>query len=133
MSVPLQCSHCEGCWNGGECCLPNVLVNLTPHAVTLRDAGGWDTVVPSDGVARVTSRPGAFVRFACVEVYGPDTFGDVVGLPEPVDGVTYMVSALVGAAVRRPDVVTLGTGPQDGAIRDAAGHIVAVMRLKATA
>jgi len=54
------------------------------------------------------------------------------GDPEP--GLVYIVSAMVGAALReagvsRPDVLCPGTGPQDGAIRDPEGRIQAVTRL----
>ncbi len=54
----------------------------------------------------------------------------VTGLPDPIDGTIFIVSAPVGAAiVGRNDVLVLGTGPNDGAIRDG-GNVVAVTRLK---
>jgi hypothetical protein len=43
----------------------------------------------------------------------------------------YIVSGMVLSALygTRPDVLAPGTGPNDGAIRDASGRIVAVTRL----
>lgn len=113
-----------------------MIVNLTPHPVTLRAADGADHTFPSAGVARVASTPGtlATVDGLPVPVATPTTFGDVSGLPTPVAGTFFVVSALVGAALRasgstRQDVLCPGTGPNDGAIRNDAGHIVAVTRL----
>lgn len=110
-------------------------INLTPHALTLRSATG-DTVLPPSGtVARVSASPGALedVPGIPVPVARPDAFGSVEGLPEPEEGVFFIVSAMVGAHVHnRPDVLTPGTGPRDGAIRNDKGHIVAVTRLKST-
>lgn len=114
------------------------IINLTPHAITLRADDGVDHVIPASGVvARVTSTPGGVLpdQGLPVPVKGADTFGDVIDLPTPVDGVFYLVSALVGSALRdqgaaRPDVLCPGTGPQDGAVRNDKGHIVAVTCLK---
>jgi hypothetical protein len=111
------------------------IVNLTPHPINLRGPDGADTTVPASGtIARVASTPGAATEVAGVPVpvYGRDHFGEVTGLPAPAEGVFLLVSALVGGAVAgtRDDVLVPGTGPQDGAIRDDAGRIVAVTRLK---
>lgn len=110
------------------------IINLTPHAITLRDANGADTSYASAGLARVTSTPGApeTVEGISVPVYGRDSYGEVTGLPAPTPGVFYVVSALVGSALAgtRDDVLVPGTGPQDGAVRDEKGLIVAVTRLK---
>jgi hypothetical protein len=69
-----------------------------------------------------------------VPVFGADRPGAVEGLPEPRPGVVLVVSGFVAAALAgsgRADVVAPGTGPADGAVRNAAGHVVAVTRLKA--
>lgn len=110
------------------------LTNLTPHAICLRSADGTDTVIaPSGTVARVSSTPGALETVAGVPVpvAGMQTFGGTEGLPAPVEGTLYVVSAMVLAALRgsRPDVVGPGTGPNDGAVRNEKGHVVAVTRL----
>lgn len=109
------------------------VINLTPHSIVLRALSGEETTIPSSGVARVTSTPGALeaIPGIPVPVAGATTFGEVAGLPAPQDGAWFVVSAIVGAALRgsRPDVLVPGTGPNDGAIRDEKGHIAAVTRL----
>jgi hypothetical protein len=113
------------------------IVNLTPHSIVLRAADGSDTTIPPSGaVARVAMVQGADTGRVVggVPVFGADRPGAVEGLSDAAPGVVYIVSALVGAALAgtgRADVVTPGTGPADGAIRNAAGHVVAVARLKA--
>ena len=120
----------------------NSLVNLTPHAITVAHAGGTLSIAPTAPAARVTSTPGTVnpVSFGevSIPVATPTVFGAVENLPPPVEGVFYIVSALVGAALNgtRSDVVMPGTGPNDGAIRFAEdcaegkkGQIQAVTRL----
>ena len=112
-----------------------VIANLTPHAIVLRAADGADTIIaPSGAVARVTSVPGVSgtVDGVPVPVWTADAFGEVIDLPEPQPGTLFLVSAMVGGAVAgtRDDVVVPGTGPNDGAVRNEKGHIVAVTRLK---
>jgi len=112
------------------------LMNLTPHPITLRSLDGTDTVlVPSGTVARVTATSGSLgsVEGVPVPVMGADSFGKVIDLPEPEEGVFLIVSGLVGGAPSikgRADVLVPGTGPNDGAIRNDKGHIIAVTRLK---
>ena len=65
-----------------------------------------------------------------VELRRAPQWGAIEGLPEPQEGVIYIVSALVAQqAIGRADVFGLGTGPLDGAIRDEKGHVVAVTSL----
>ena len=61
-------------------------------------------------------------------------YGAVTGLPNPVDGLTFIVSGMVRDAIsvlpahmRRPDVCAPDTGPD--AIRNDKGQIVAVRGL----
>jgi hypothetical protein len=114
------------------------LINLTPHAIVLRSAGGADyAIAPSGDVARVATIAGepVVVEGIPVPVAPAVTFGAVEGLPEPKPGVAYIVSGIVGAACAgRSDVFVPGTGPTDGAIRHPKGHpeegrIIAVTRL----
>lgn len=108
------------------------LVNLTPHAVVLRGTDGDVTIAPSGTVARVASVPGADtgVQAGGVPVFSSPSFGDVEGLPAPEADTIFIVSALVLArCVGRTDVCGPGTGPNDGAVRDEGGRIVAVTRL----
>lgn len=108
--------------------------NLTPHPITLQSPNGTQTIQPSGTVARVSATPGQSkdVEGIPVPVAQPDTFGAVEGLPDPEEGTFYIVSAMVGAHVKRADVLMPGTGPKDGAVRNEKGNIVAVTRLKAT-
>lgn len=108
------------------------LINLTPHTINLiSDADA--IAIPSSGVARTTATPGALgaIDGIPVPVAERTTYGEVVGLPDPQEGVFYIVSAIVGAALKgtRDDVLCPGTGPQDGAVRDEAGRIIGVTRL----
>jgi hypothetical protein len=109
------------------------LVNLTPHNINLRTAEGAEIVIPASGtVARVATTPGTLTSIeGCpVPVATPTVFGAVEGLPAPTEGTLFIVSALVaGRCAGRPDVVSPGTGPNDGAVRNEKGHIVAVTRL----
>jgi len=96
-------------------------VNLTPHVVRLNDGREF---APSGAVAR------------CRNVYGPAdadgiatvSIGPLEGLPEPADGVIYIVSGLAATAAARAgrrDVVAPATGHPE-AVRDAEGRIVSV-------
>ena len=110
------------------------IVNLTPHNIVLQDADGVRTVIASSGIARVASTSGALETVAGVPVpvAGRATYGAVEGLPDPVEGTIYVVSAMVLGRPEcqgRDDVVGPGTGPKDGAIRNEAGNVIAVTRL----
>lgn len=117
------------------------LVNLTPHPIVLvSDGGARATIPPSGTVARVGTTPGEHLIDYTVEVdspvpiLAPDEWGDVEGLPEPQEGVAYIVSALVGLAMEgsdRTDLVMPGTAPADLPERDAQGRITGVRVLKA--
>lgn len=108
------------------------LINLTPHALTLRGTEG-DTVIPPSGtVARVGTLPGALQDLGLpVPVASPDATGEVTGVPDPTPGVFLIVSGFVGQALAgRQDILVPGTSPADGPVRNEKGHIVAVTRLK---
>ena len=115
------------------------VINLTPHDITVRGPEGETIVLEASGtVARIlhTEHPGAEpVSLGGFRVparrHVPLAEGVLVHLPEPVEGITYVVSALcLDAAQRagRTDVVAPGTGPNDGAIREG-GRIIAITRL----
>lgn len=105
------------------------MINLTPHAITIR-ANGADTVIqPSGRLARVSSTEEQVG--VCPLTGAPimrRVFGEVAGLP--TDGTSCIVSALVlSACAGRAGVFAPDTGPT--AIRNDAGHIIAVTRLVA--
>lgn len=97
-------------------------INLTPHSIKIDGMGE----IPASGqVARVETR-----RCCVGGVHGvrlvSQTLGEVQGLPEPRDGVVYVVSALVLSALagKRRDVVAPDTGAD--AVRSPQGQILAV-------
>lgn len=94
-------------------------VNFTPHSVVLNDGKSF----PSAGIARVSNSFTDFNTDGVCDV----TFGDIVGLPDPQDGVTYIVSAIVLSAAKlagRTDCVAPATGHPACVRKD--GFIVSV-------
>jgi hypothetical protein len=92
------------------------LVNLTPHAIVI--AGGV-TLPPSGAVARCSTLNTPAGEHAGVPL-SRVTYGAVEGLPAPAEGVLYVVSGLVRAAVPlRLDVASPGD-----LVRDASGAVV---------
>lgn len=81
------------------------VVNLTPHAIQVV---GGPSFPPSGQVARcaqVSAPVGAHEGLPLVSVQ----FGEVEGLPDPQEGVLFLVSALVRSAVpHRHDVASPG-------------------------
>lgn len=65
------------------------IVNLTPHEITL-----CGTKYPSAGEARVAVTERQVGELNGIPIV-QEVYGDVTGLPEPVDGVVYVVSLLV--------------------------------------
>lgn len=102
------------------------MLNLTPHAITIRRADGSEVTFPPSGtVARVNTVELGIGTFEGVPVIVRTT-GAATGLPE--EGVACLVSAMVLAAVPgRAGVYAPDSGPT--AIRDERGQVVAVTRL----
>ena len=105
-----------------------MLLNLTPHAITLRTPQGDVILPPSGTVARVSMADEVVGTAAGLPVIRR-TPGPVVGLP--TDGTPCVVSSMVLAALPAgtPGVYAPDTGPT--AIRDERGLVVAVTRLVA--
>ena len=98
------------------------IINLTPHDIVITNG---PTFPPSGTVARVSVQ-----QVDAGDVNGipvkTQTFGDIVGLPEPQAGTVFIVSALVlnaAKAAGRDDVVAPDTA---NAVRNDDGHIVSV-------
>jgi hypothetical protein len=103
-----------------------MIVNLTGHPLRLTD-GQSIVTIPPVGRVRVVS---ASRHSGDVEIEGLDrplpltklTASEVVGLPEPADGVIYVVSGMVAAQVpEREDVVAPGRIDRDPATRRVIG------------
>ena len=94
------------------------LVNMTPHAVTIFvSADETVTLATSGEVARVASATVA-AGYAAGVPLARVTYGEVVGLPGPVDGTLYVVSAMVRLALPgRADLASPGE-----LVRDKAGQ-----------
>jgi len=104
------------------------MLNLTPHAITLRTSSGDVTFPPSGQVARVsTVATDTGLTVAGVRVIR-NQYGPVTGLP--TDGTPCIVSGMVLAALPpgTPNVYAPATGST--AIREN-GQVVAVTELVA--
>lgn len=104
----------------------NMIKNLTPHPVNVRIDGEEDIVFPPEPVsARVE-----MVESPSTEVEGIPCItrkvGQVIGLPEPCEGVFYLVSSLVMEFSERIDLLCPDTGKT--CVRDEHGNVVAVRR-----
>lgn len=105
-----------------------MLVNLTPHSLSiLLPDGGVLELPPSGQVARVSAvATPASPRHGVPCVVA--TFGEPVGLPDPVEGTTYVVSGMVLDACDRPDLAAPGE-----LVRDADGKPVGCRGLRVRA
>jgi len=103
------------------------MINLTPHAITVRAPDGDHTFYPSGSVARVATAEE--VVGTCPVTGAPivrRTLGDPQGLPDA--GEPCIVSAMVlSACPGRSGVFAPDSGPT--AVRDERGQLVAVTRL----
>lgn len=95
-------------------------VNCTPHNIVLNN-GSVIEKLPETAVARVGSSYTEFEENGICRV----VYGEVENLPDPQEGVIYIVSAMVLARVpNRKDVVAPATGHPD-CVREN-GRIVSV-------
>ena len=106
-----------------------MFMNLAPHPLNVLDANGVEHVfMPTTLAARVavsveTREPVEGFRVSS------QSFGEVENLPAQQDGVTYIVSAIVLAALKgsRSDVVAPDTGPtairENGQIKAVRGFV----------
>ncbi|EIF01217.1 hypothetical protein [Saccharomonospora glauca] len=116
------------------------LINMTPHPVRIYGAGTPDRVEdPDDGVVRVLEPSGEFARLS-ESVLGEDTvldeegaeipvslvsYAEVEGLPEPQEGVAYVVPVMTAlAAAGRTDLLV----PYEQ-VRNQEGTVVGCRRL----
>jgi hypothetical protein len=94
-------------------------INLTTHAINLNDGRVFD---PSGTVCRIETAHTDIINDVCEVV-----FSGVHGLPEPQEGVCYIVSlpVLQGLRDKRKDLVAPATN-HPKTIRNEKGHIVSV-------
>ena len=93
-----------------------MFINLTPHQIDEQKSG---LSIPSTGIARIKVASKLVTIVDGVDIYYSDYIGQLEGLPEPVEGVIYIVSALALNAVpaERNDVVAPGDAVRDGSNR----------------
>ena len=101
-------------------------VNLTPHDVTIAISEEERLTIPFSGcIARVSLVQENLSPIAGIPVIR-STFGQVEGLPSPVEGTVYIVSAMTASAVGgRGDLYTPGD-----LVRDDEGQVIGCKGLK---
>lgn len=116
-----------------------MLINLTPHTLHIHHPCGVLSLWPSGEVARVATVEVDAAPVATVEQrrWGPSrgstvviptvmtTCGEVIGLPDPVEGVTLIVSGMVASASPRGDVMSPGP-----LVRDEGGRPIGCRGLR---
>jgi len=110
-----------------------VFRNLTQHTLNVRLPDEERVYPPTGVVARVSVDCAVTRVVAGIPVVVRST-GALVDLPDPQDGVVFLVSTLVLEALAkagstRSDVLAPATAPTDSPVRNAAGHVAAVVRL----
>lgn len=105
-----------------------MILNYMPHTLNIVLPSGERVAIESSGVARCSVKNVQVGEADGIPIVTAE-YGDIVGLPDPQDGVVYVVSMLVASRAGRADVFGPDSGPT--AIRDASGQIVAVRNLTA--
>ena len=100
-------------------------VNLIGHDITI---SGYGTLTKSDNPCFVETKQRIIGKLAGIPI-AETHFQKIVNLPDPEDGVYYIVSRVTMDFVPfdREDVFSVDTGPT--AVRDENGQVVAVTQL----
>lgn len=109
------------------------LVNLTPHDLVLvSEDGNVLATIPSSGVARAsqTDEPVGELEVEGHAIAVVKTvFGDTIDLPEPTEGVAYVVSIITANAARAQGRSIDDLLITSGLVRDDQGRIIGCTRL----
>lgn len=99
--------------------MKKVIVNLTPHEIHLYRGNELVETVKSSGIARVAVRSEKVGEIDGFPI-SKNFYGEITGLPDPLPGVYYVVSALVAqaAAGKRTDLLVV-----NDTVRDEKGQI----------
>lgn len=103
-----------------------MLVNLTPHTINFVNPEGAEilNLPPSGTVARVATNAQVVGDLDGIPVTHT-VYGEIEGLPEPQDGVIYIVSGLVRTACpSRSDLACPGLQ-----VRDSEGRVIGCQSL----
>lgn len=98
-----------------------VIVNLTPHDIHLYRGDELVETVKSSGIARVNVRSEVIGEVNGFPI-SKNFYGEITGLPAPLPGIYYVVSALVAQAasgLKRADLLVV-----NDTVRDKDGRIV---------
>ena len=81
-------------------------VNLMQHEIVVRRPNDDDLVIPPSGdLARVESHTSIPFTIDGINV-SRTSFGTVIGIPDPIPGVIFLVSTLVAQRANRFDVLS---------------------------
>ena len=100
------------------------LINLTPHNINLKVNGETIVIEPAVSKSELPRLKETIKKLEDIEVNGykvPITvkeFEEAYNIPEPKEGVYYIVSALIAKALKREDFIVPNT------VRDESGNIV---------
>ena len=108
-----------------------MMINLTPHAITLRTPVGDVTFPASGQVARVATLSSATGEMVAGVPVVCNTYGPVTGLVRDANGVPLpcIVSGMVLAALPAGTLNVYAPATGATAIRDERGQVVAVTEL----
>jgi hypothetical protein len=112
-----------------------IIENRCPHGIAVLDVNGRQRVIATAGPpVSIETTPGKYQGLADgMPVYGPSGWTCFTNLPPRREGVTIVVSPIVGLAVQafapdRTDIVYPGTAPGDGASRSPGRGVTSVTR-----
>lgn len=96
-----------------------MIVNLTPHTLHIHGHGDQKFMIPASGIVARCEQKNVFVKH--IKFAGEDIpvfkseFGAVKNLPEPKEGVLYVVSKIVAEAIKgtRDDILIPGPAIKD--------------------
>lgn len=95
------------------------IINLTPHDINIYTSDGVVNTITSSGIARAKSYTEQIGMLENIPIYRT-VYGGTIGLPDPTDGVIYIVSALTAQGCKERDDVYV---PAD-TVRDSDGCII---------
>lgn len=102
-----------------------MLVNLTPHAINFVLADGFELTLESEGIARAKTETKVIGSICSDEIpLVKVVYGEPEGLPDPVDGTYYIVSAITAAAAKAAGGRTDDLLTTADLVRDEAGRVI---------
>lgn len=107
------------------------IVNKTPHSLSLVTDNGTVVIEPTLPPARVSEVSERIATISINDVNVVEvpvtkkSYGEVENLPDPQDGVVYVVSALVAGRVPEREDVLITSSP----VRDDGGRIIGCREL----